>query len=363
MTAVGPHPLADDLAHILTHTADGVWDGLRGQNIFVTGGTGFFGRWLLESFAYANAALELQAKIVVLSRDPERFKMSAPHLGRDAGIMFVQGDVQTFDAAHVRAQLGRDAPQGFGLVIHAATEASAKLNSENPLLMIDTIVQGTRAALEFAVATEAKRFLLMSSGAVYGPQPSDMTHLPEDYGGGPDPANGASAYGEGKRLAELLCACFHQQHGLEPIIARCFAFVGPFLPLDAHFAIGNFIRDALRGGPICVRGDGTPFRSYLYAADLAIWLWTLLLTSAPMRPYNVGSSGDLTIAQLAEAVRAAVNPHLRIEVATSAPVGAPPSRYVPSTTRAVTELALSETISLPDAIKRTARHAAAHVSA
>lgn len=357
MMAAAPsatNPLADDLAHILAHTDGSVWEALRGQNIFITGGTGFFGRWLLESFAHANAALALDARVVVLSRNPERFQVGAPHLGSDAGIMFVRGDVQSFDADDVRSALGKQAPERFGFVIHAATGASAKLNAENPLLMIDTIVQGTRAALEFALATEARRFLLTSSGAVYGSQPPDVTHVPEDYVGGPDQTNVGSAYGEGKRLAELLCVCFQKQHGIEPVLARCFAFVGPFLPLDAHFAIGNFIRDALRGGPIRVGGDGTPFRSYLYAADLAVWLWTMLVKAAPGRPFNVGSSRSLFIAELAELVRAALGPGLQIHIGKAPVAGQPPSRYVPSTDRAAQELGLREQIDLQTAIQRTA---------
>jgi nucleoside-diphosphate-sugar epimerase len=349
------NPLAADLDHILQHT-EGLWEPLRGQDIFVTGGTGFFGRWLLESFAHVNDSLGLGARMFVLTRNPESFAARAPHLGKHPALVFVRGDVRTFTAANVRSRLGSKGPAQFGFVIHAATESSSNMNAENPLLMVETIVQGTRAALEFAVETGAKRFLFTSSGAVYGRQPSEITHLPETYLGGPDPLDPSSAYGEAKRIGELLCASYQKQHGLEPVISRGFAFVGPFLPLDIHFAIGNFIRDALRGGPIEVNGDGTPYRSYLYAADLAIWLWTILLKGQPGRAYNVGSEDAHTIHDFAKIV-AEVCGAGTIHIKEKSDPAKPPHRYVPSCRRAAEELGLSPRIELAEAIRRTAAFA------
>ncbi len=349
------NPLAQDLDHILAHTG-GLWEDLRGQKIFVTGGSGFFGRWLLESFWSANERLGLNARLVFLSRNPDVLRARAPHLFVGEAIQSVVGDVRTFSLKELHAQLPKIEPK-FGFMVHAATAASAKLNHENPLLMFDTIVQGTRAALDLASAIGVRRFLLTSSGAVYGKQPSELTHIPEEYCGGPDCCDPASAYGEGKRAAEFLCASFGAQHGIDCLIARGFAFVGPFLPLDAHFAIGNFTRDALAGGPIRVGGDGTPHRSYLYAADLAIWLWTILFRGAPSRPYNVGSSIDLPIRGVAEAVRNAIDERITVTVATRPEPGAAPSRYVPATKRAETELGLAEHIALGEALRRTAAYA------
>jgi nucleoside-diphosphate-sugar epimerase len=335
---------AEDLNHILNHTS-GLWEDLRGQNIFMTGGTGFFGCWLLESLLWADDQLGLGTKAVVLTRSPEAFAAKAPYLADHPAVRLVQGDVRTFEF-----------PAGeFPLVIHAATEASAKLNQDNPLLMFETIVEGTRRTLDFARTHGTRRFLLASSGAVYGKQPPEMTHIPEDYAGAPDPMDPNAAYGEGKRAAEMLCRLYAHRFGFEAKIARCFAFVGAHLPLDAHYAIGNFIRDALRGGPIRVNGDGSPLRSYLYAADLAVWLWTILLQGQPRRPYNVGSDRSISIAELADLVRQVVNPDMEVSIARKADPSQPPQRYVPSVERARSELALESWVSPEEAVQRTVR--------
>jgi dTDP-glucose 4,6-dehydratase len=246
-------------------------------------------------------------------------------------------------------------PDGeFRFVIHAATEASAKQASEAPVEMFTTIVDGTRRALEFARSCGTRKLLLTSSGAIYGKQPPEITHIGEEYAGAPIPTDPRSVYGEGKRSAELLCALYSASYGIECKIARCFAFVGPHLPLGLHFAIGNFIQDAMRGRPVRVNGDGTPRRSYLYASDLAIWLWTILFRGANCRPYNVGSPTDLSIADLAREAAAALAPGTPVLIAKSADPGRAPERYVPCTTRAEQELGLKEHVSLVDAIRRTA---------
>jgi dTDP-glucose 4,6-dehydratase len=138
----------------------------------------------------------------------------------------------------------------------------------------------------------------------------------------------------------------------QPVIARLFAFIGPHLPLDAQFAAGNFIRDAVNAGPIKIAGDGTPYRSYLYAADLAVWLWTTLMKAAPGRAYNVGSSEAVSILDLAERIAGAAG-GVQIQIARHAGAGVTPERYVPATRRAEQELGVRVAVSLDDAIERT----------
>jgi dTDP-glucose 4,6-dehydratase len=328
-----------DLNYVQTCTGSN-WDQLRNGRIFVTGATGFFGVWLLETFAYANQKLELGAELVGLSRNPRDFYAKVPHLVEESSITLHRGDVRDFNF-----------PQGsFTHVIHAGTTSSAPVP---PSEMLNTITQGTKRTLEFAVASGAKRFLFVSSGAVYGKQPWEITHLPESYQGAPDPMDPNSAYGEGKRVGELLCAMAHKDNGLETTIARCFAFVGPHLPLDAHFAIGNFIRDAMKGEPIKVK-DGTPYRSYLYAADLAVWLWTILFKGKACYPYNVGSDQEITISQLAETVATTLGGAVASAASSILSFNTSPSRYVSSVERARAELGLRSQISLEEGIRKTA---------
>ncbi len=323
-----------------------LWEDLRGARVFITGGTGFYGSWLLETLIAANEKFSLGVRVTILTRDENAFRLKCPHLAASSEISFHKGDVRDFEFPKA----------GFTHIIHAATEASAKLNSENPALMREVIVKGTRRALEFAKKCGASRFLLTSSGAVYGRQRPEVTHISEDDEGLLSPVVSYSAYAEGKREAERLC---QEARGgqLKVSITRGFAVAGPYLPLEIHFAIGNFIRDALRGSAIMIQGDGTPYRSYLYGLDLAIWLWTVLLRGQDGRAYNVGSENAVSILDLAHAVAKTINPKIAVHLARSPEPGKIPERYVPLTRRAREELGLKETVSLEESIRRTAQWA------
>ena len=329
----------DDLIHIFD-TIGPLWEDFRGQRIFITGGTGFFGKWLLESLLYANQRLNLGCRITVLSRNPVSFAESNPHLSPPELVSFVTGDVRDFIY-----------PDGqYKFFIHAATDILAPTKAID---LFSSCVDGTRNVLDFARQAGCADFLLVSSGAVYGRQPKDLDKIPEHYTGAPDPLKTNSAYGEGKRCAEWLANAYGEEHHFSIKIARCFAFVGPHLPLDKHYAIGNFIRDALGGKGIVIQGDGTPYRTYLYAADLAIWLWTILLRGPSGVAYNVGGDEAITLAELARRVTQLAGSNK--EVLTQMPCDPlrAVDRYIPDVQRAEHELGLHPWISLDDAIQRT----------
>jgi dTDP-glucose 4,6-dehydratase len=314
-----------------------LWPKLDDAHIFMTGGTGFIGRWMLGALARAP----VNTRVTILTRDPASFAAQAPDLAER--FQLLRGDV--LDLA--------PPPGPYTHVIHAATDASAALNASDPRRMFDTIVQGTRNVLDLATACGARRVLFMSSGAVYGVQPGEVEHVPESWRGGPDQLDPRSAYGEGKRAAELLCAIYGRQFGLDIVTARIFALLGPLLSLDVHFAAGNFIRDAMAGRTIRVAGAGTAVRSYLYAADLTIWLWTLLLAGAPGMVCNVGSEEAVSIAELARRT-ATILGAPGVEICGAPDAGWNPGRYVPSTARIRETLGVAPTIGLDEAIRRTA---------
>lgn len=335
--------LDQDLTHVLEKT-QGLWHDLSGQRVFITGGTGFFGKWLLSSLQRANRDWGLGVSAVVLTRDPARAAAQLPGIAQDRAFVFHPGDVQSFEF-----------PQGeFRYVMHAATETDSVTTPVPRSFLFGSNVAGTRRVVDFAARAGVRRLLYVSSGAVYGRQPLDISHIAEDSPVAPDPMDISAAYGHAKRAAEFLVAAHAQEHDCIACCARCFAFVGPYLPLDANFAIGNFIRDAMRGGSIRINGDGTPLRSYLYMADLAIWLWTLLIRGQNARAYNVGSDVAISIAELGRLVAEVVNPRAEVVVAQTPKAGMPPPRYVPSIARARSELLLEPWIDLCHAVERTA---------
>lgn len=319
------------------------------MELLFTGGTGFVGKAMLRylSTRTGHDGSDNVANVTALSRNPDRFLAAHPEFAGLAWLRFHQGDVERFDS------LPRD--RQFTHILHAATDSTdaAQLTA---LQRYDQIVLGTRNLLQFAADNDVRRFLLTSSGGVYGPQPPTLECIPESYGGMPDPMAAGNVYGVAKRQAEHLCALYGAQFGIETVVARCFAFVGEDLPIDAHFAIGNFMRDALFGEQITVGGDGTPVRSYMDQAELARWLLVLLTRGAAGQAYNVGSAQAVTIAELAHLVRDRLAPHKSVKIlARAGSDNAGRNRYLPDISRAHAELGIVNEIGLSDAIDRAAR--------
>lgn len=316
---------------------------LQGKRLFITGGTGFIGTWLLETISWLNDRWDRPCIVYVLTRNPQAFAHKMSHLTERSDFFFLQGDISSFEyPAHE-----------CDFVIHAAAPAGPNIVNRNSLDVAETIVNGTRHILELSLRKQVESILYISSGAVYGSQPSDLERVPEDYLGAPDITNPRSAYGEAKRYGEVLCALYLQRMGIPVRIARPFTFIGCYQNLDSGFAVTDFIKNSLCGLPIEIQGDGTTVRSYCYSADLTIALLKILLGGRAGRAYNVGSEDSISIRELAHRIVAISGAAVEIKVMQPTQTKRSPARYVPDISRLRTELDYEPHYSLDESLKRT----------
>ncbi|MBC7428730.1 MAG: NAD(P)-dependent oxidoreductase [Bacteriovorax sp.] len=302
---------------------------LKNKCILITGGSGFFGKNLCSALVTLNISKKLGMKIYALARTDVSLE----------GVQFIRHDVtQPFNF---------QGPIDF--IIHAATPV---ISEENNIDMImDIIVNGTQHTLNFAERINCSKFLLVSSGAVYGEQPEDLKKIPEDYTIKESFYNFKSAYSTGKRISELLALDWSKRTGKHLTIARCFAFSGKFLPIDQHLAIGNFVRDAIKEHVINVKGDGCAIRSYLDAEDLVIWLLTILIKGESGEAYNVGSDQEITIKELALKIAEKV-PGTHVVIQDNESSKKKRNRYIPSIEKAKFKLKLEVKINLGSSIQK-----------
>ncbi len=324
---------------VLVHTSN-LWENIFPRNacVFITGATGFFGKNLLESFIYINEKLGLNAKVIALTRNANKFLVNFPQFNHSC-IEFIEGDLATFNF-----------PEGkIDYIIHAANdfstiEADIEIEKRTPVV-------GTKRVLELAMQKKVKAVLHTSSGAVYGQMP--LYDLIEESKQNPAENNAHSDYyAQNKTYIENMCVEYYEKHNVPSKIARCFAFVGPHLALDIHYAIGNFIKHYIDNTNIVIKGNGLVYRSYLYAADLCVWLWTILLKGKVCEPYNVGSDEYFSLFEIAQKVKARNNSSIEIEVLDKTNLSRG-NWYIPSIEKAKTELGLKVYTNLEAAIKKT----------
>jgi dTDP-glucose 4,6-dehydratase len=315
---------------------------LRGARLFITGGTGYIGRWLVETLCYANDVLNLNLVMTVLTRSSAKFAKLCPHLTGNPCVSLLEGDVRTFSCSYHR----------YSHIIHAATDVT---KPDASLGTFDVTTTGTRHVLDFAVLCNAKRFLNLSSGVVYGRQNRSAIPLAESMSGCVDVTDSNNAYALGKIASEWLGNAYSRVHGIDFSSARVFGQIGPNMPLDAHFAAGNFMRDAVRGETITVTGDGSPIRSYMYSTDLVTWLLAILVRGESGAAYNVGSDQAVSFRAFAELmVKIVCDDTGSIDVLGQTTPGMAPSFYVPDISLANKTLGLSIKVPLELAIAKTA---------
>ena len=338
------YSISDDFKTIMSSCND-IFKELNNSHIFLTGGTGFIGVWILKSILYANTNMNLKIKVTILTRNIQSFANKFPDLGSYENFKYIEGDIVDFEYPNIK----------YDYIIHGATDASAELNEKHPDKMFSTIVDGTNHILKMSKKIKVKKFLYMSSGAVYGNQPVNMSKIEESWFGSVNFVDTKSAYAEGKRSAEMLCSIYNKKHNIDISIARIFALLGPYLTLGIHFAAGNFILDAINDRKVIVNGNGLPTRSYLYPTDLVISLFNLLIKKEEkLNPYNLGSDEAISIKELAEKISKLIG-NGKYEVLDHSDSGWNLGRYVPDTNKFSKDFNINRIVSLDEAIIKTAK--------
>ena len=266
-------------------------DQLRNKTIFITGGTGFFGTWFLSVLVSIKRSLGGALKIYALSRAPEKFAETAPGKDLDRDVIFLKGDICNFDFTSYN---------DITHVVHmATTSAKETYLGEDSINKLDMLYRGTSNLLE-KCPSKFESVLFTSSGVAYG-LIEDGDRISETDQGVFDPLDRNAALGLGKLVAESLVSLYASKRKFNFSIARCFSFAGQYLPMDLHYAFGNFVANALAEEVISIKGDGLDRRSYLYIGDAVAWLLRLLV-EPKNGIFNVGSENGLEVRELAERI-------------------------------------------------------------
>jgi dTDP-glucose 4,6-dehydratase len=335
--------IENDLEFVYQNILD-ISKSFRNKTFFITGGTGFFGKWILEFFIFLNEKKDINITTFVLSRSPEDFLDNYPKFQKDY-IKFIKGDIRYFTFVD----------EQIDYILHlSATNAQETFNNQDSLDKFESSAYSIKRILEFAKIKSIKKFIFASSGSIYGKNCQDK-FISEECLLAPNILDTtASALPEGKRVSEFYCSYYASKYDLNITIARCFSFVGAYLPLDIHYAVGNFIKDAQENSKIIINGDGTAFRSYMYMSDLLIWLFTILMNGKSNEAYNVGNNEIVSIKELANLVANSFEKTIDIEIKNQNSLKtSAPNSYLPNITKAQNELNLNIKIPIDIAIQKT----------
>ena len=265
------------------------------DHVLITGGAGFIGSHLTE------ALLERGDWVTVIDDlSTGRFENIA-HLADHPHFRFA---IDTITNEVVMDRLVSECD----LVIHLAAAVGVALIIENPVHVIETNILGTRAVLQVA-ARYRKKVLLASTSEIYGKSERVPFREDDDRLVGP-PTVARWSYSSSKAVDEFLALAYHRQKGLPVVIFRLFNTIGPRQTGRYGMVVPRFVRQALRGEPLTVYGDGSQTRCFLHVADAVAAM--IALAASPMavgQVYNVGSTEEISILELARKVLALVDRH------------------------------------------------------
>ncbi len=317
---------------------------LNNESLLILGGTGLFGKTLLPALVKEIEENNINTKITIVTRNKSNALANIPVLKKTI-----------FDLIEFDFLLGSEF--GFNLkcsyILHmAATAAQDTFSGISQIKKYQLLVNSTNFVSKLINYRSVKRVVFVSSGIAYG----DVAEYREGIFGHINHLDPSSSLALGKVSAEYILKNICDQTDTELSIARCFSFISKFLPLDIHYAIGNFVKAAIDGEDIIIRGDGKDIRSYQHVEDAVDWISYLITNEKPPLIMNIGSDESLSIENLALLVKKLVNQNCKILVQNKKPPKDNRRRlsYVPCLNLAY-KLGLEQTKSLEYSINELAQ--------
>ncbi|BBN58983.1 NAD-dependent epimerase/dehydratase family protein [Hydrogenovibrio marinus] len=313
---------------------------LRGAEVLITGGTGFVGSWLARALCWLNDYRAFDTKIILLSRTPLKLKEADECFFDRSDVSFIKSDIRSI----------KELPQSISYIIHAAASPDNRVHMSDPVNTMDVIANGTKSILDAASRlADLKCVMHLSSGQVY--ESLNNGELIEEGRQRCGLKSGiTSIYPEAKQFSESLCMAYRSQYKVPVVVVRPFAFIGPFQSLNKPWAVNSFLQEALNAQPIRILGNGKPKRSYLYATDMAAWLLAMLASGRDGGVYNLGSSEEVSLLDVAVAINSILKDKVDIVVKE---IDSSESKFIPDLSFVKESFKVKENFSFTEALNRT----------
>ncbi len=347
-----------DLEHIRSGLRE-EWPRLAGQRVLMTGGAGFLGYYMMQALTHFNrsAAPSERVRVVVWDNLARGMPDWLSKLVGSREIEFQKYDLRFA----LPANMG-----DFDYILHGASIASPTFYRAHPVETMDGNTNGLRNFLEYALkrkqaGSPMRGLLFWSSSEIYGDPDAASIPTPETYRGNVSCTGPRACYDESKRYGETLCWVFAKQHGVATKVARPFNNYGPGLKINDGRVIPDFARAALAGRDIVMLSDGSPKRTFCYAADAVIGYYKVLVRGGAGEAYNVGiETPEVSMRELADRV-AKLSSELwgykgKVVVQQSTEkdyLVDNPNRRCPVIAKAKSQLGYNPSISLEDGLRRT----------
>ena len=280
------------------------WDIYKNKTVLVSGASGFLPAYMVETLLYLNETRQLNIRIIGLVRNLEKAHERFLHYESSKYLQIISQNV--CDRIEIDEKID--------YIVHAASLATPKFFSSDPVGTISPNVIGTNNLLNLAVEKKVESFMYFSTSGVHGHVDESAYPVPEDCFGSLDPMDLASCYLESKRMGENMCVAWMHQFGVPIKIVRPAATYGPGFKLGDGRSFADFISNIVNCQDIEVFSDGKALRNYCYLADATVGFFTVMIKGRVGEAYNIATDHEISIINLAKLLVEKVFPELNLKV-------------------------------------------------